>query len=296
MLIGIDMEFSTVIAQVDRVRSSLYILAAIMTLLIVLAANLYLRSRDLLGRSVALQKQVITAKMHLAKFVPDTVRRLIDEDPDNPQLEKSPRDLTVMFIDLAGYTRLSEIMPRMAMNHLIESYFSAFLDTIRAHDGDVNETAGDGLMALFLAEDPNQHAANAAACARAVQRQTEELNTRFKGQFAAVTVNIGLSTGTALVGSTRFEGEASSRWTYTASGSVTNLAARLADYATEGTIVVSEETARRLGPEAGLVALGEVRLKNVSKPSTVFRCPHQGGIQAPATSAAGGGSNGAKVG
>lgn len=274
MLLGIDMEYSTVIAQVDRVRSSLYILAAIMTLLLVLAANLYLRSRDLLARSIQLQKQVITAKMHLSKFVPETVRRLIDEDPDNPQLEKTPRDLTVMFIDLAGYTRLSEIMPRTAMNHLIESYFSVFLDAIREHDGDVNETAGDGLMALFLAEDPARHAANAVACARAVQRKTAELNQRFHGQFSAVTINIGISTGTALVGSTRLEGAASSRWTYTASGSVTNLAARLADYATNGTIVVSEETHTRVGAAEGFTALGEVRLKNVSQPTPVFLCPH----------------------
>ncbi len=273
MVLGIDMRLSTALATVERIRSSLYVLAFALTGLIVVSTNLWLRARTALRRSARLQKQLIAAKVQLSKFVPDTVRRLIDDNPDNPSLEKAPRELAVMFLDLAGYTRLSEAMPRAEMNHLIESYFSAFLDVIREHNGDINETAGDGLMALFLTEDASAHARDAARCALAIQRRTQELNQRFAGSFPEVTINIGVTRGAALVGSTRFEGTSGARLTFTATGPVTNLAARLADLATEGTILVSEAVAEQVRDADGMQveALGPQRLKNIDEPTPVFR-------------------------
>ena len=58
---------------------------------------------------------------------------------------------------------------------------------------------------------------------------------------------IGVNSGSALVGSSRFEGARGTRWTFTALGPVTNLTARLVDTAVAGQIVVGPETARRLG-------------------------------------------------
>ena len=55
----------------------------------------------------------------------------------------------MLFLDISGYSRLSEQLSPENLNHLVERYFSAFLDQIRAVDGDINETAGDGFMAVF---------------------------------------------------------------------------------------------------------------------------------------------------
>jgi len=93
-------------------------------------------------------------KRGLDRFVPDTVRRAIEENPDPPGLQKTPKDVTVLFLDIEGYTRLSEQLSREALTGLIERYFSLFLAAIRAEGGDINETAGDGLMILFQAGRP----------------------------------------------------------------------------------------------------------------------------------------------
>src|SRR5678816_1223886 len=99
-----------------------------------------------------------SVKQSLDRFVPETVRRAIEANPDAPGLAKQAKDVTVLFLDIEGYTRLSEELPRPALNALVERYFSLFLTTIRAEEGDINETAGDGLMIIFQAGAPDVHA------------------------------------------------------------------------------------------------------------------------------------------
>ena len=84
------------------------------------------------------------------------------------------------------------------------------------------------------------------------------------GALAKLTaMHMGLNSGVALVGSTRFEGMRGSRWTFTASGTVTNLVSRLADIARAGEILIGPETARRLGERYRLQRLGWEQLKNI---------------------------------
>ena len=99
----------------------------------------------------------------------------------------------------------------------------------------------------------------------------------FAGYFAisllmlAVGVAVYLQNAAALLGATKIEGRAGTRWTYTASGLTTNIAARLAAQAGDGEIVVSESTRRRLGPELPVEDLGVRELKNVDRPLRLFR-------------------------
>jgi class 3 adenylate cyclase len=213
-------------------------------------------------RKVELLEKIQT---HLGKFVPASVKRLIETAPEAPALEKQDRDVTVLFLDIAGYTRLSEHTSRVQMNALVERYFSSFLDAIYTHHGDINETAGDGLMILFQDDDPVQHAINAVSTALAIQQQVHALNHAAE-PTEPVTINIGINSGLAAVGSTRFEGLTGARWTYTASGPVTNLA----ELATHGDIYLGEETAVRVKPVFPLRELGKRHVKNVQEPIAVY--------------------------
>jgi sigma-B regulation protein RsbU (phosphoserine phosphatase) len=78
-------------------------------------------------RKIELLEQM---KSHLDKFVPDSLNRLIETSPGAPDLDKRDRDVTVLFLDIAGYTRMSEQTSREKMNALVEHYFSSFLDDI----------------------------------------------------------------------------------------------------------------------------------------------------------------------
>ena len=140
----------------------------------------------------------------------------------------------------------------------LSAIFPRFSICIHAAGGDINETAGDGFMAIF---QDAQHARTAADTALALLAATQALNT--ENAVQPLTVHMGLNSGVALVGSTRFEGVRGARWTFTASGTVTNLAARLADMARPGEILIGPETARRLGERYRLQRLGREQLKNI---------------------------------
>jgi class 3 adenylate cyclase/HAMP domain-containing protein len=205
-------------------------------------------------------------KHALDRFVPETVRHAIEQNPDAPGLAKEARDVTVLFLDIEGYSRLSEELPRNVLNTLVERYFSLFLESIRAQGGDINETAGDGLMIIFQSPDPQAHPAAAMRAALAIQQQTAEANRAQGAAPTPVRINIGISSGECDVGTTRFQGLAGERWTFTASGPVTNLAARLSDRAHGGQILLSAETARRLQGRFALRSAGELVLHNLSSP------------------------------
>lgn len=209
-------------------------------------------------------------KHQLASFVPGTVRRLIEENPEQPLLDKVERHATGMFLDIEQYARIAEDMAPEALNHLIEHYFSAFLDIILSHDGEINEMAGDGIMAIFTGRTPRAHALNAAEAAVAIRQQAHALNQAKAPSEPAITVNIGINTGQVLLGATMIKGMGDARLTYTASGSVTNLAARLCDFGSQGAIHLSETTAHLVQEHFTLRAPREVHLKNLRGTISVY--------------------------
>jgi len=211
-------------------------------------------------------------KGELAKFVPDSVKKLLEQNPNATELEKKIADVSVLFLDIAGYTKLSEQLEPKKLNQLVQLYFSSFLEIIQAHHGDVNETAGDGLMVVFQADRTHgDHGLNATRAAFAIRQRVAALNEEYGGVFPPVQLHMGVNTGEALVGATKLGGAGSQRWTFTASGPTTNVAARLAGSATEGEIVVGPTTAERIRQHFVLEALGERTFKNVSQPLSVFR-------------------------
>lgn len=229
------------------------------------------QNREALGAAMRRVELLEKSKAHLGKFVPQSVQRLIDANPDAPALEKRERDVSILFLDIEGYTRLTEALSRERLDWLVRTYFSRFLDIVHTHRGDINETAGDGLMTIFQDDDSTAHAANAARAAMAIGLATRELNASLAAQFDALAVNIGINSGPALVGATRLQGSAQARFTFTATGAVTNVAARLGALASGGAVLVSEATALRLGGAFALEPLGPQRLKNVGEPVQAFR-------------------------
>jgi CheY-like chemotaxis protein/class 3 adenylate cyclase len=224
-------------------------------------------------------KQTIDHKMsvlqgiqeYLTKFVPQSVKRLVEANPEAPALEKREQDVSVLFVDISGYTRLSETLPQEQVNFIVERYFSSFLDSIYANEGDINETAGDGVMVIFADADPQRHARKAVQTALDIAHRTIQLNAQFQGTFAPIYLHVGINSGVALVGPTKLEGASGTRWTYTASGSVTNLAARIAALSEGDAVLVGPETARRLEGVFPMQMLGQQQLHNISEKVVIYR-------------------------
>ena len=210
-------------------------------------------------------------RSNLAKFVPATVQRLIEEAPESPVFDKRDADVSVLFVDIAGYTRLSERLDAERVNHLVERYFGTFLDEILRRGGDVNETAGDGLMVIFQDPDPARHARAAVQTALGILERTRLINRETRSDAEPIALHVGVNSGVAAVGATKIEGTTGTRWTYTASGPVTNVAARLAALGQGDAVIIGPETRGRLAHEFECEDLGEQRLKNVEEAVRVFR-------------------------
>ncbi len=214
--------------------------------------------------------ELVSVRDHYAKFVPEAVKRLVQDNPEAPELEKREQDVSVLFVDICGYSHLSEILSHDELVSLIEQYFSAYLDCIHDCGGDLTSTAGDGLMAIFhQPDDPAKHAVMAVEAALALARATKQLNET--SHRPPVSLHMGLNSGIAVVGSTCLEGLRGTRWTFTAYGPTTNLAARLSDVAEADEMLVGPESAERVKGLFPLDHVGSRYLKNIARPVDTHR-------------------------
>jgi len=211
-----------------------------------------------------------SVKDKLSKFVPITVSRMIEKSPTNEIPESKQQDLSVFFLDIEGYTKLCEKLGSSQTNEVVEKHFSVFLDAIYANNGDVNETAGDGLMVLFLNEDKQANALEAVKTALSIRKKTLRICKECSALYQPLNINMGINSGQALVGAAKFETYSGSRWTYTARGSLTNVAARIGALASGRSIYLSKATADRIRGHFSPVFRGKFKLKNVSEEVEIF--------------------------
>ncbi len=257
--------------------------------------KLELAYRDLEGRNRELEdliKKVTfleAIQNQIAKFVPRTVKNIIEKNPEM-DLGKQDKDVSILFLDIKGCTHLCEKLGRANMNYILERYFSAFLDEIHRNLGDVNETMGDGLMAIYQSEDTRENALNSVRSALAILDDTRRINKELEGEFPSVTINMGISSGIAALGATKFTSVTGDRWTYTATGPVTNLSSRLCSAASEGGILIDEETAKRTREFIEMKEIGKRNFKNIGHPVRVFMVVEDGRTEFTVTRT--GGANG----
>ncbi len=211
-----------------------------------------------------------SVKAGLSKFVPSAVCKMLEKSPQEAVFESREQDVSVLFLDIEGYTALCERLSAREVNRMIERHFSEIVEAIHANDGDVNETAGDGLMVLFLDESRTTNALQAVRTALEVHERLSGLCGGPDAGSNPLVVNMGINSGPALVGAAKFESGLGSRWTYTARGMTTNIAARLGALASGGKVLLSAATAERVRDQFPLASLGRFHLKNVSEEVEVY--------------------------
>ncbi|MEW6666346.1 MAG: adenylate/guanylate cyclase domain-containing protein [Thermodesulfobacteriota bacterium] len=223
-------------------------------------------------RVVQEKERLYKIKNVMANFVPETMKSIIEKDPEKGHLDRHLQDATILFLDIEGFTTMLQTYSMERINRVIEAYFSFFYDVIQKYGGDINETAGDGMMVVFLERDPVRRSLNALQAALEIREHSLRVS-RQEGDtdLFPILVNIGICSGEVYIGPTRMRGSGGDRWTFTASGAVTVMAARLSDYAQGGQILVGEETARRIENSFPLTHLGKVMLKNFKHPVDVYQ-------------------------
>ena len=161
-------------------------------------------------------------------------------------LEPSEVELTVIFTDVRGFTRLTESTDPQVMREILDEHLSAMSEIVLERDGMVDKFIGDAVMAVFGAPvRAVDHAARALGCAEAMLFKQDELNARWTAEGRPpFAVGIGVNTGIATAGSV-----GGAKLEYTVVGDAVNVAQRLNSLAAGGEIIASEETASAAGLE-----------------------------------------------
>lgn len=201
------------------------------------------------------------------QYVPDQVVAALIHDPES--LRPSRRYATVLFMDVEGFTTLSERREPEEVIAILNDLFDAVTQVLADHGGVVTNLQGDAVLAAFNAPlDRPDHALSAVRAGRAILEMSE--NRTFLGE--TIRVRIGINTGELAAGSVG----GSRRQTYTVHGDAVNVAARLEamNKQTKTRLLISEQTLVEAGlsdefePKGELPVRGRVSSVQVFSPRT----------------------------
>ena len=197
---------------------------------------------------------------------------LVDEmvkDPDSYSMKATNKELTVMFCDMRGFTKMSEQMEPGRLQELLNAVFSRLTDLIRANRGTIDKYMGDCVMAFWgapveIADHASMSVKSAMEMANAVRKINEEHRN---AGIPEIGIGIGLNTGMMCVG----DMGSHVRRSYTVIGDSVNLGSRLEGLSkVYGVDIVASETTRRLAPGFAWQELDRVRVKGKEQAVGIF--------------------------
>jgi adenylate cyclase len=214
-----------------------------------------------------------------ARYVPPTVIAQMLQRAQSDFMTTERRVISMLYVDLRGFTRISQEMKVNDLSILINEYLSAMVEAVSKHEGTVDKFVGDEVVALFGAPMPSaDHALKALLTGASMLAAHRELLLRWKARgWPQPEVGIGISTGEVVVGNVG----TSTRVDYTALGHWMNLGARLCGDAQAGEILSiaatykealeAAKTAPGPLPRFKFEPLGKRAFKNVEAPIEVLR-------------------------
>ncbi|BDU70919.1 adenylate/guanylate cyclase domain-containing protein [Mesoterricola silvestris] len=189
---------------------------------------------------------------------------------DAPILQARRCEISVLFADISGFTRMSEGMEPLQLASILNRSFEVMTEQIFIRGGTLDKYIGDAIMAFFGAPAPDpDHAAHAVEAARAMQQGLKALNADRPAGYPELKMRIGINSGEAFAGDIGCE----KRMDYTVMGSTVNLASRLESaVAGPGQIAIGPRTAEILQSKE-FIPLQPVSLKNIELEVRPFLVP-----------------------
>lgn len=215
-------------------------------------------------------KQRRFIKRAFGHYLSPTVIERVLADPTLLKLGGERREVTVMFIDLEGFTSMAEKLDPHKLSLLLNHYLSQMSEAILEEDGTLDKFQGDAVMAFWNAPlDQTDHAVRACRAALRCKEQIFGLRREWFEQTGhEPRIRIGIHTGPCVVGNMG----AKQRFDYTVLGDTANLASRL-----EGvnkvfgtTILVSGQTWEKVGPRLAGRGIARVSVVGRKEPVTVI--------------------------
>ena len=221
----------------------------------------------------------LRAKIHdisVRKYLRQFVSEPVFQEMNNSAGILKPRyhEVSVLFSDIRGFTRMSrDIPPDMLAHYLNDYFFTPMGELAHAFNGTVDKHIGDSMMVVYGAPISRENdPAMAVKSAVAMQAKAKEINEDLGRENGfQLRLGIGISTGKVfcgVLGSVR-------KREFTSIGMAVNIAARLQGLAREGEILITEDTLARLPGTIRVHALRPVPVKGVDKPIRIYRVEPQ---------------------
>ena len=218
------------------------------------------------------QKHLQTIQNRLEKFravvTPFVSPEFISSEGDLAGYTR--KRLTVLFVDLEGFTRLMDTADEFVVAGMLNRYFEVMTEVATEYGGTINKFMGDGVMVFF----GDAGSKGVVMDAKAGVEATVEMRARFKllsrqwqgAGGAPLYLRMGIHTGYCLLGNFG----CAARRDYTALGRVVNLASRLEGLARRGEILISADTRRLVAPFIDCTDRGRMAVKGFSAPISTF--------------------------
>lgn len=220
-----------------------------------------------LEQRVAGQVQELEQLSRLKRFFSPQLAELIVRGGAEDPLKTHRREVTVVFLDLRGFTAFAETAEPEEVMGVLREYHAAMGQLILAHEGTLERFTGDGMMIFFNDPVPVENPAERAIhMAIAMRDRVRELARGWRKRGHDLALGVGIAQGYATIGAIGFEG----RWDYGAIGTVTNLAARLCGEARAEQVLISSRVAAAVEELVELEEVGALGLKGFLKPVPTF--------------------------
>jgi class 3 adenylate cyclase len=199
-------------------------------------------------------------------FSPQLAEAIVAGGAEDP-LKTHRREVTVVFVDLRGFTAFAETAEPEEIMGMLREYHAEMGRLIMAHEGTLERFTGDGMMVFFNdpVEVPNA-AERAIRMAVAMRDLIARLGVGWRKRGWDLDLKVGIAQGYATIGAIGFEG----RMDYGAIGNVTNLAARLCGEAAGGQILISARVASAVENLIDAESLGPLSLRGLARPVPIW--------------------------
>jgi adenylate cyclase len=174
---------------------------------------------------------------------------------------------SVMFVDICGFTLLSESLSPDLIGTLLNTYFDEIAQESLLHSGSIDKFIGDAAMIVFEGED---HVVRAVETSLGILARIRGYRGKILGESAAYPgISIGINAGDMVSGN--FGSASLRRLDYTVIGDAVNTAARLENAATEGQILIVEDLYEMVKDRYTCDKIGSIQLKNKTQTSLVYQ-------------------------
>jgi class 3 adenylate cyclase len=195
-------------------------------------------------------------------FSPQLAELIVTGGAEDP-LRTHRREITVVFLDLRGFTSFAEAAEPEEVMGVLREYHEAMGRLIVEHEGTLERFTGDGMMVFFNDPVPvDNPAERAVRMAAAMRDRVRALRASWRKRGHDLDLGVGIAQGYATIGAIGFEG----RWDYGAIGTVTNLAARLCAEAQGGQVLITSRVASAVESLVDVDEVGALSLRGLTRP------------------------------